>query len=104
MAGAALTSRRVSFPEWRHTTRPAARRRSVDDDHADVRVDGGNAAVIRHPGDVPAADRSRRIAGGPIIDRLTTAQTFVNSQALKAGNLFWQVDATAASARPGRLV
>src|SRR6266850_123933 len=37
----------------------------------------------------------------PIIDRLTTAQTFVNSQALKAGNLFWQVDATAASGETG---
>ena len=37
----------------------------------------------------------------PIIDRLTTAQTFVNSQAFKAGNLFWQVDATAASGETG---
>jgi hypothetical protein len=33
----------------------------------------------------------------PIVDRLTTAQTFAIPQALKAGRLFWQVDATAAS-------
>jgi hypothetical protein len=37
----------------------------------------------------------------PIIERLTTAQTFATSQALKAGNLFWQVDATAASGETG---
>ncbi len=33
----------------------------------------------------------------PIVDRLTTAQTFVSAQALKTGKLFWQVDGTAAS-------
>ena len=33
----------------------------------------------------------------PIVDRLTTAQTFATPQALKAGRLFWRVDATAAS-------
>ena len=33
----------------------------------------------------------------PIVDRLTTAQTFATAQALKPGRLFWQVDATAAS-------
>jgi hypothetical protein len=32
-----------------------------------------------------------------IIERLTTAQTFAPSQALKAGTLFWRVEATAAS-------
>src|SRR5467141_4033244 len=33
----------------------------------------------------------------PIVDRLTTAQTFAIPQALKTGRLFWRVDATAAS-------
>lgn len=33
----------------------------------------------------------------PIVDRLTTAQTFAWPQAVKTGKLFWQVDATAAS-------
>jgi len=33
----------------------------------------------------------------PIVDRLTTAQTFAPAQALRAGSLFWRVDATAAS-------
>jgi hypothetical protein len=33
----------------------------------------------------------------PIIDRLTTAQTFAPSQAFKAGSLFWRVEATASS-------
>jgi hypothetical protein len=33
----------------------------------------------------------------PIVDRLTTAQTFTVAQALKPARLFWQVDATAAS-------
>jgi len=33
----------------------------------------------------------------PTVDRLTTAQTFATPQALKAGRLFWRVDATAAS-------
>ncbi|HEV8381926.1 MAG TPA: S8 family serine peptidase [Gemmatimonadales bacterium] len=33
----------------------------------------------------------------PFVDRLTNAQTFTPAQALKAGKLFWQVDATAAS-------
>jgi subtilase family protein len=33
----------------------------------------------------------------PIVDRLTTAQTFAWPQAIKTGKLFWQVDATAAS-------
>jgi hypothetical protein len=33
----------------------------------------------------------------PIVDRLTTAQTFASLQALKTGKLFWKVDATAAS-------
>ena len=37
----------------------------------------------------------------PIIDSLTTAQTLVTSQALKAGNLFWRVDATAKSGETG---
>jgi len=33
----------------------------------------------------------------PIVDRLTTAQTFAPAQALRTGSLFWRVDATAAS-------
>jgi len=33
----------------------------------------------------------------PIVDRLTTAQTFATPQAFKTGRLFWRVDATAAS-------
>src|SRR6267378_3162803 len=33
----------------------------------------------------------------PIVDRLTTAQTFALTQALRTGSLFWRVDATAAS-------
>ena len=33
----------------------------------------------------------------PIVDQLTTAQTFATPQALKTGSLFWRVDATAAS-------
>src|SRR2546426_9231288 len=33
----------------------------------------------------------------PIVDRLTTAETFATPQALKTGSMFWRVDATAAS-------
>src|SRR6266550_3366000 len=36
-----------------------------------------------------------------IIDSVTPAQPIVTSQALKAGNLFWRVDATAASGETG---
>ncbi len=35
--------------------------------------------------------------GAPFVDRLTTAETFATQQALKAGSLFWRVDAIAAS-------
>jgi hypothetical protein len=32
-----------------------------------------------------------------VVDRITTAETFAPSQAFKAGNVFWRVDATAAT-------